>query len=135
MQTKLYTVGNDPNGIHAYINTTLFLYSVTGSAISVLKTVVLMIIERHQFQCSLVSYLTKLVVFERLNAQGTAVNGQQASSAMGKTLRHPAALCCCLSHQYDLQPCRAHSQCRHVYCTVDVVHELAFIVYLTIRMS
>lgn len=50
VQTKLYIVGNDPDGIHVYINTTLFLYSVTGSAISVLKTVVLMIIERYRFQ-------------------------------------------------------------------------------------
>ncbi|KAL3158542.1 hypothetical protein ABBQ38_010763 [Trebouxia sp. C0009 RCD-2024] len=85
VQTKLYLMGNDPNGIHVYINTTLFLFSVTGSALSFLKTVLLMIIELHQFHCGLVTYFRKLVVFECLDDQGTIVNGQQASSAMGKT--------------------------------------------------
>ncbi|KAL3161106.1 hypothetical protein ABBQ38_009487 [Trebouxia sp. C0009 RCD-2024] len=85
VQTKLYLMGNDPNGIHVYINTTLFFYSVAGSALSVLKTALLMIIELHQFRCGLVTYFRKLMVSESLNAQGTALNGQQASSTMGKT--------------------------------------------------
>ncbi|KAL3148709.1 hypothetical protein ABBQ38_014122 [Trebouxia sp. C0009 RCD-2024] len=85
VQTKLYLMGNDPNGIHVYINTTLFFYSVAGSAFSVLKTVLLMIIELYQFRCSLVKYLRKLMVFENLDDQGTLVNGQQAGSTVGKT--------------------------------------------------
>ncbi|KAL3145938.1 hypothetical protein ABBQ38_015298 [Trebouxia sp. C0009 RCD-2024] len=85
VQTKLYLMGNDPNGIHVYINTTLFCYSVAGSALSVLKTVLLMITELYQFRCSLVTYFRKLMMFETLDDQGTAVSGQQASSAMGKT--------------------------------------------------
>ncbi|KAL3136330.1 hypothetical protein ABBQ38_005594 [Trebouxia sp. C0009 RCD-2024] len=85
VQTKIYLMGNDPNGIHVYINTTLFFYSVAGSALSVLKTALLMIIELFQFRCGLVTYFRKLAVFESLDDQGTVVNGQQATSAMGKT--------------------------------------------------
>ncbi|KAL3145840.1 hypothetical protein ABBQ38_015212 [Trebouxia sp. C0009 RCD-2024] len=85
VQTKLYLMGNDPKGIHVYINTTLFFYSVAGSALSVLKTVLLMIIEVNQLRCSLVTYFRKLMLFESLDDQGTGVSGQQASSAMGKT--------------------------------------------------
>lgn len=85
VQTKLYLMGNDPNGIHVYINTTLFFYSVAGSATSVLKTVLLLIIELYQFRCGLVMYFRKLIVFGSLDDQGTVVNGQQASSAMSGT--------------------------------------------------
>ncbi|KAL3145780.1 hypothetical protein ABBQ38_015158 [Trebouxia sp. C0009 RCD-2024] len=85
VQTKLYLMGNDPNGVHVYINTTLFFYSVAGSAVSVLKTVVLMVVELYQFRCGPVTYFRKLMVFESVDEQGTAVTGQQASSAMGKT--------------------------------------------------
>ena len=30
LQSKLYMMGNDPRGVHVYINTTLFLYSIVG---------------------------------------------------------------------------------------------------------
>ncbi|KAL3131869.1 hypothetical protein ABBQ38_007579 [Trebouxia sp. C0009 RCD-2024] len=85
VQTKLYLMGNDPKGIHVYISTTLFLYSVTGSGLAILKTVVVMIIELYQLRCGLVTYCRKLMVFGSLDDQGIAVHGQQASSAMSKT--------------------------------------------------
>jgi len=61
IQTKLYIMGNNPNGIHVYINTSLFLASVVGSLISVLKTVALLIIEVRQFGCGIGEFLKKLI--------------------------------------------------------------------------
>lgn len=63
LQTKLYLMGKDPNGIHVYINTTLYVYSVVGFLASVLKTVAFMIIEVHQSKCGFWVYLKQLVYF------------------------------------------------------------------------
>lgn len=63
LQTKLYMMGNDPNGIHVYINTALYVYSVVGSLASVLKTVAFMIIEVHQSKCGFWGYLQQLAYF------------------------------------------------------------------------
>lgn len=61
IQTKLYIMGNNPNGIHVYINTSLFLASVVGSLISVLKTVALLIIEVRQYGCGIGEFLKRLI--------------------------------------------------------------------------
>ena len=64
VQTKLYLMGNDPNGVHVYIDTSLFLVSMTGLLSSVLKTVALIVIELHQYGISLVVYGLALVQFD-----------------------------------------------------------------------
>ena len=64
VQTKLYHMGNDPNGVHVYIDTKLFLFSMIGSLCSVLKTVALITIELHQYDCNLLGYGLKLDQFE-----------------------------------------------------------------------
>ncbi|KAL3154985.1 hypothetical protein ABBQ38_011511 [Trebouxia sp. C0009 RCD-2024] len=61
IQTKLYIMGNDPNGIHVYIDTTLFIASVFGSLVSVLNTVALMMFEVHQEGHGILVYLKRLV--------------------------------------------------------------------------
>lgn len=49
VQSKLYLMGNDPNGIHVYIDTSLFLVSTVASLFSVLNAVALIAIEHHQY--------------------------------------------------------------------------------------
>ena len=56
IQSKLYLMGNDPNGIHVYIDTSLFLFAMVGSLFSVFKTVVLIVIELHRYDCNLLVY-------------------------------------------------------------------------------
>ena len=65
VQTKLYLMGNDPNGTRIYINTTLFLVSMIGSLFSVLTTVVFVTIELHQYGRSLtmLGHLTRIQLF------------------------------------------------------------------------
>ena len=58
LQTKLYLMGNDPNGTRIYINTSLFLVSMIGSLFSVLTTLVFVTIELHQYRRSLSGYTT-----------------------------------------------------------------------------
>lgn len=62
IQTKLYIMGNDPNGVHVYIDTTLFMASVFGSLVSVLKTFALLQIELHQYGFGVLLYFRKLLV-------------------------------------------------------------------------
>lgn len=77
LQTWLYLKGNDPHGVHVYIDTNLFLVSVIGSLFSILKTMALVTIELHKYSCSLTghtsyfsfftscpSYCLKLLKFE-----------------------------------------------------------------------
>lgn len=64
VQSKLYVMGNDPNGIHVYIDTNLYLISMVGSLFSILKTVALIAIELHQYGCSLSGYFFKLIQFQ-----------------------------------------------------------------------
>lgn len=61
IQTKLYIMGNDPGGIRVYIDTTLFLSSVIGSQLSILKTVALVLIELHLFGCNMQVYFSDLL--------------------------------------------------------------------------
>ena len=56
-------MGNDPNGVHVYINTNLFLVSMIASLFSILKTVALVAIELHQYGCSLMGYTTQYYLF------------------------------------------------------------------------
>lgn len=63
VQSKLYLMGNDPNGVHVYINTNLFLVSVIGSLFSIFKTVALVAVELHQYGCSLIGYPTQYYLF------------------------------------------------------------------------
>ena len=66
-QSKLYLMGNDPNGIHVYISTNLYLFSMVGSLSSILKTVALILIELHLFGCNLLAYGLKLIQFRTLH--------------------------------------------------------------------
>ena len=68
VQSRLYLMGNDPNGIHVYIDTNLFLVSIVGSLFSILKSVALVAIEVHQYECSLLGYCSKLVKFETFHS-------------------------------------------------------------------
>ena len=68
VQSKLYLMGNDPNGIHVYIDTNLYLVSMVGSLFSIFKSVALIAIEVHQCGCSLLGYFLKLVNFETFNS-------------------------------------------------------------------
>lgn len=62
VQSKLYLMGNDPHGVHVYIDTNLFLISVIGSLFSVLKTMALIAVELHQYGWNL--YAKNLVKFD-----------------------------------------------------------------------
>lgn len=64
VQSKLYLMGNDPNGVHVYIDTTLFLLSMTGSLSSVLKSTAVVMVELKEYNCTLLAYCIKLVKFE-----------------------------------------------------------------------
>lgn len=66
VQSKLYLMGNDPNGVHVYIDTTLFLFSMTGSLSSILKSVPLVMLEHRHFKCSVKAYFTKSMRLESL---------------------------------------------------------------------
>ena len=68
VQSKLYLMGNDPNGVGVYIDTNLFLVSMIGSFFSILKSVGLIAIEVHQYKCSLLAYCLKLVKFETFHS-------------------------------------------------------------------
>lgn len=64
LQSRLYLMGNDPNDVRVYINTNLFVVSITASLFSVLKTVVLIAIELHQYGCSLVGSTAQSYLFK-----------------------------------------------------------------------
>lgn len=59
-------MGNDPRGVHVYINTTLFLYSVVGSLFSVLKSVIILLLERHKYTCRFVTYCATMLKLDSL---------------------------------------------------------------------
>lgn len=64
VQSKLYLMGNDPNGVHVYIDTTLFLFSITASLSSILKSIAVLMIEVYRYKLGVTEYLGKLVKFE-----------------------------------------------------------------------
>ena len=68
VQSKLYLMGNDPNGIRVYIDTNVFLFSMVGSLFAILKSVALIAVEVHEFKCSLLGYCLKLVKFETFHS-------------------------------------------------------------------
>ena len=68
VQSRLYLMGNDPNGVGVYIDTNLFLVSMVGSLFSILKTVALIAIEIHQYEYSLLGYCLKLVKFQTFHS-------------------------------------------------------------------
>lgn len=68
IQTKLYLMGNDPNGIHVYIDTRLFLFSIAGSMLSMLKSVGMFVVERHEYGNTVTEYCMTLVRFRPLVA-------------------------------------------------------------------
>ena len=63
IQTRLYLMGNNPNGTHVYIDTNLFLVSIIGSLFSILKTVAFMTVELHEYGYTLLGYSSKLRLF------------------------------------------------------------------------
>ena len=68
VQTKLYLMGNDPNGVHVYIDTRLYLSSMAGSLFSLLKSIALLMIELQQRKSTLVAYFGKMAKFEAFEA-------------------------------------------------------------------
>lgn len=64
VQSRLYLMGNDPNGVRVYINTNLFLVSIIASLSSILKTVILVATELHQYGCSMVAYPAQSYLFK-----------------------------------------------------------------------
>ena len=67
IQSKLYIMGNDPHGVHVYIDTRLYLASVVGSLSSVLKSVVVFITEQSQYNHGFLAYVSALLRFEPIN--------------------------------------------------------------------
>lgn len=61
IQTKLYIMGNDPNGVHVYIDTSLYVVSVVASLVSVLKTVAFLMVETHQSNVGILGYFQRIV--------------------------------------------------------------------------
>ena len=59
VQTKLYLMGNNPNGTRIYINTRLFVISTLGSFFSTLTIVLFMAIELHRYGRSLSGHSTR----------------------------------------------------------------------------
>ena len=80
LQSKLYLVGNDPNGVYVYIDTTLFLYSVIGSLLSVLKSVIVFRLERGIFRerhmCDVLHYVVPFLFVERSTRRFLSQQGQ-----------------------------------------------------------
>ena len=66
VQSKLYLMGNDPNGVHVYIDTTLFLFSMSGSLLSILKSIPLVMLEHRYFKCSVKAYFIRSMRLEPL---------------------------------------------------------------------
>ena len=63
-------MGNDPNGVHVYIDTTLFLFSMTGSLFSVLKSAAVLAFEPHYYSYTFKEYCVKLMRFESFQVHG-----------------------------------------------------------------
>lgn len=83
IQSKLYLMGNDPNGIHVYINTRLFLFSMTGSLLSVLKSAAVLATEPHHYRHSLKEYCHKLLRFESITVHSGFASASSASTTQG----------------------------------------------------
>ena len=54
-------MGNDPNGVRVYIDTTLFLYPVIGSLSLVLKSVIVVMVELHLSKRSFLAHCSGLL--------------------------------------------------------------------------
>ena len=67
-------MGNDPNGVHVYIDTGLHLFTVTSSLLSMLKTIAIVVIEHNVYSCSFVDYCMTLLRLESLEVQGVPGN-------------------------------------------------------------
>ena len=100
LQSQLYVMGNDPNGIHVYINTRLFLFSITGSFFSILKSIAVIIMEPYQNQCSLVGYCSRLGKLESMEEYHFFPTAQVA----GQTARSSAVQL--LDHRLETDTCR-----------------------------
>ena len=79
IQSKLYLLGNDPNGVHVYIDTRLFLFSMTGSLLSVLKSAAVLAIEPHSYSYTFKDYCLKLVRFESFKVHSGFTAASSAS--------------------------------------------------------
>ena len=80
IQSKLYLMGNDPNGVHVYIDTRLFLFSMTGSLFSVLKSAVVLAIEPRYYNYTFKEYCLKLVRFESFKVHSGFTAASSAST-------------------------------------------------------
>jgi len=75
LQTNLYIMGNNPNGTHVYIDTTLYLFSVIGSLLSVLNTIGIAMIEVNEFKCGVIMYIKTLLRLESFAQYYTVLQG------------------------------------------------------------
>ena len=83
IQSKLYLMGNDPNGIQVYINTRLFLFSMAGSLLSVLKSAAVLVVEPHHYHYSFKVYCRKLVRFDSIIVHSGCASASSASTTQG----------------------------------------------------
>lgn len=81
LESKLYLMGNDPHGVHVDIDTTLFLLSMVGSVVSMLKTIAVFCIEQHAYSCGAKRYLFQLLKLEPLDNFTQFV---QSSNSLGR---------------------------------------------------
>lgn len=104
LQSKLYFMGNDPHGVHVYIDTKLFLSSAVGSLTSVLKSVLMVSTEVQQHGCGFIGYWVKLFQLKPFegyqeSSQDTALDTQRAHSGVELLDRHHAASAQCPDHK------------------------------------
>ncbi len=88
IQTRLYIEGNNPGGIHVYIDTTLFLFSVIRSFSSILKSVAVIILEPDQNNCSFVAYCSRLAKLEPVKEYAMFAQGQRGEQTIAMTSTH-----------------------------------------------
>lgn len=61
LQTRFYLLGNSPQGLDQYINTELFLYSVVGSLLSMLKSFAVSLYGYRQANCGFMQYIAQIL--------------------------------------------------------------------------
>ena len=88
VQSYLYLLGNSAQGTGQYIDTWLFLYSVSGSLISIIKTVLTTLVEVRSSTHSFREYLGRLLALEPINGVTYAkfVSNPVAASPTGASV-------------------------------------------------
>lgn len=83
IQSRLYLMGSDPNGIHVYVDTWLIPFSMAGPLLSVLKTAAVLAIEPHHYSYTFKEYCQKLMRFESVDLHSGVMSASSASTTQG----------------------------------------------------